>query len=150
VSWYELWLFVHLVGVVVFVGGHGTSVAVTLTLPRERDPERLDALLSLSRRAIVWSNVGLLTLLVGGVANWVRGGYSPQGWLWASTGILVVLALVGGAVAAPYFRRIRTSIANGDEQRLRAALEAPLPWVLFWVETLGLLVIVWFMVAKPF
>jgi uncharacterized membrane protein len=149
-SWYELWLFVHFVGIVVFVGGHGVSAAVTLRLPRERDPERLETLLSLSRGTIVWSNVGLLVLLVGGVANWVRGGYSPQGWLWASAAVLALLAAIGLALAAPYFRRIRSALANRDEERLAEALSTPLPWVIFWVETAGVLVILWLMVAKPF
>ncbi len=150
VSWYRFWLLVHLGGVVVFVAGHGVSAAVTLRLPKERDPARLETLLSLSRGTIVWSNLGLLVLVVGGVANWVRGRYAAQGWLWASVAILFVLAVVGIALAAPYFRRIRAALTASDEKRLRDALAAPLPRVIFWVETAGLAAILWLMVYKPF
>lgn len=147
-SWYLLWRLVHFAGIVVFVAGHGVSVAVTLSLSKERDRARLEALLALSRGSIVWSNVGLLVLLVGGIANWLRGGYSPQGWLWTSVAILAVLALAGFAVATPYFRRIRGALP--DAVALDAALSSRLPWVLFWIETLGTAAIVWLMVYKPF
>jgi hypothetical protein len=150
VSWYEFWRLVHFVGIVVFVAGHGVSVAVTLRLRREREPSRLEALLALSRSTIVWSNLGLVVLVGGGVANWLRVDYSPQGWLWAAVGLLAILAAAGVALAAPHFRRVRAAIGRGDATALDAALASPLPWVVFWVETLGVGVILWLMVAKPF
>lgn len=149
-NWYQFWRLVHFLGIVVFVAGHGVSVAVTLALPKERDRARLATLLSLSRSSILWSNMGLLVLVVGGVANWIRVAYSPQGWLWTSAGVLLVLAAVGAGLAAPHFRSIRSAIAAEDEERLRTALASPLPWAIFWTETLGVLVILWLMVYKPF
>jgi hypothetical protein len=150
VNWYLFWRLVHVVGVVVFVAGHGVSAAVTVRLPNERDPARIETLLSLSRSTIVWSNVGLLVLLIGGVANWIRVDYTPQGWLWTAAAILAVLAAAGFGLAAPYFRRIRRALAEGDEAGLRAALAAPTPWRIFWLETAGTAVILWLMVYKPF
>jgi hypothetical protein len=150
VNWYLFWNFVHFAGIVVFVGGHGVSASVTLRLPRERDPARLEPLLALSRSTIVWSNVGLLVLVIGGVANWVSQEYSPQGWLWASVGLVLVLAGVGFAIAAPYFRRIRAAIAANDAARLEATLDANIPWAIFGVETIGVAIILWLMVYKPF
>lgn len=149
-NWYLLWRLVHLAGVLVFVAGHGVSVAVTVRLPRERDRARLEGLLSLSRSSIPWSNVGLLVLLMGGIANWIRVDYSPQGWLWAAVAIVAILTLVGMTVAAPYFRRIRSALAAGDEASLQTALSSRLPWTIFWVETVGTATIVWLMVYKPF
>jgi len=150
VNWYLFWNFIHFAGILLFVGGHGVSASVTLRLPKERDPARLEPLLALSRSTIVWSNVGLFVLVVGGVANWLRVDYSPQGWLWASVGLVVVLASVGVAVAAPYFRRIRAAIASGDAAGLEAALDASIPWAIFGIETIGVAIILWLMVYKPF
>ena len=133
-----------------FVAGHGVSASVTLRLPKERDPARLEPLLSLSRSTIVWSNVGLLVLVIGGVANWVTQDYSPQGWLWASVGLLVVLAGLGFGLAAPYFRRVRAAIAAPDRAALEAALDSSVPRTIFWVETAGVAMILWLMVYKPF
>ncbi|MGZ8607489.1 MAG: hypothetical protein ACXWXQ_10635 [Actinomycetota bacterium] len=149
-NWYLFWRLVHFVGIVVFVAGHGVSAAVTVRLPRERDPVRLETLLGLSRSTIGWSNAGLAVLVLGGVANWVRIDYSPQGWLWTAVAVLAVLALAGVALAAPYFRGVRSALAGGDPARLDAALASPLPWLLFWVETAGTAVILWLMVFKPF
>jgi hypothetical protein len=94
--------------------------------------------------------VGLVVLVIGGAANWVTRNYSPSGWLWAAAGLLVVLAGLGFGVAAPYFRRIRGAIAASDRAALDAALDSPVPWTLFWVETAGVAAILWLMVYKPF
>lgn len=149
-NWYLFWRYVHFAGIVVFVAGHGVSASVTMRLPKERDPERLEPLLALSRSTIVWSNVGLLVLVIGGVANWVTNDYSPQGWLWAAVGVLVVLAALGFVLAAPYFRRVRAAIATSDQAALDAALDSRVPWIVFWVETAGVALILWLMVYKPF
>lgn len=145
-----LWRYVHILGVVLFVGGHGVSVAVTVRLGRERDPARLATLLDLSRSTIVWSNVGLLVLVVGGVANWISVDYPRQGWLWASVALLAALAAAGVAVAAPHFRRIRRALAERDGATLERLLASRVPLVVLVVETLGLAAIVWLMVYRPF
>jgi hypothetical protein len=150
VNWYLFWKLVHLVGVVVFVAGHGVSASVTVRLRKERDPGRLEPLLDLSRSTIVWSNIGLLVLVTGGVANWLRIDYSPQGWLWAAVGLLVVLTVLGFGLAAPYFRRVRAAIAASDRPSLEAVLDSPVPRTVFWVETAGVALILWLMVFKPF
>jgi magnesium-transporting ATPase (P-type) len=150
VNWYLFWRLVHFAGIVLFVGGHGVSAAVTLRLPRERHRDRLESLLSLSRATIVWSNVGLAVLLVGGVANWIRVDYPRQGWLWTAVAVLAVLALAGVWLAAPYFRRVRAAAASEDDARLDAVLSSAVPWTVFWVETAGTAVILWLMVYKPF
>lgn len=150
VNWFLFWRYVHFAGIVVFVAGHGVSAAVTVRLPKERDPARLEPLLALSRSSIVWSNVGLLVLVIGGVANWVSQDYAPQGWLWAAAGLLLVLAVLGVVLAAPYFRRVRAAIAVGDAAALDTALSPKVPWTVFWVETVGVAIILWLMVYKPF
>jgi hypothetical protein len=150
VNWYLLWRLVHFSGIVVFVAGHGVSTAATLRLARERDRAHLEALLSLSRRTIVWSNLGLVVLVVGGVGNWIHVGYSPQGWLWAAAAILALLTAAGFALAAPHFRRIRAALSAGDATGLEAALASPTARIVFWIETAGVAVILWLMVYKPF
>jgi len=150
VSWFLLWRLVHFAGIVLFVAGHGVSVAVTLELRRERDPARLEALLALSRATIAWSNLGLLVLLVGGIGNWVIVDYPRRGWLWASAAILALLAVAGVGLASPYFRRVRAALADPDGSALEAALSSSLPAAIFWLETAGTAAIVWLMVYKPF
>ena len=147
---YDLLLFLHVLGVLGFAAGHGVSAAVSLRLGRERDHARLGALLDLSRSTLLLSNLSLLLIVITGIWLWARFDYAPQGWLWVSLAILVLLAAAGFGLAAPYFRRIRSALANGDEERLRTALDAPLPWVILVIETAGLVAIVWLMISKPF
>ena len=147
---YDVLLFLHLVGVVGFAGGHGVSAAVSVRLGKERDHARLQALLDLSRSTLLLSNLSLLLIAVSGIWLWVRFDFSPQGWLWASIAILVLLTAAGFGLAAPHFRGIRSALAIGDEERLRTSLDSPLPWAILVVETAGVVVILWLMVAKPF
>jgi hypothetical protein len=121
VNWYLFWNFVHFAGIVVFVGGHGVSASVTLRLPRERDPARLEPLLGLSRSTIVWSNVGLLLLVIGGVANWVSQDYSPLGWLWASWGSWSASAAVASGAYPADPSRDRVERRGGLEAALMRA-----------------------------
>ena len=65
---YQWWVFIHIVGVVGFLLAHGVSVTVLFALRRERDPDRIRALLALSGQsttAFYWS---FLVLLGGGLA----------------------------------------------------------------------------------
>ena len=149
-NWYLFWRLVHFSGIVVFVAGHGVSAAVTLAMPKERDPLRLETLLALSRATIGWSNVGLLVLVLGGAANWIRLDYPKQGWLWTAVAVLAVLAAAGVGVAAPYVRRVRAALADEDRDRLASLQASRLPLEVFWFETLGTAVILWLMVYKPF
>jgi len=149
-DWYSFWQFVHIVGVIVFVAAHGISAAVTIRITRERDPERLQALLDFSSSALVLAHGALVVLILGGVANWFRVDYSPEGWLWASVGLLIVLAVGGVVLTRPYFQSVRSAVAARDEGALEILLRSPRPWVAFWLGTAGTLAIAWLMVYKPF
>lgn len=147
---YELLLFLHLVGVVGFAAGHGVSATVTLRLKREREAQRILALMDTSRSTLAVSNASLLLILVSGVWLWLDNDYSPQGWLWASLAVLAALAAGGFALAVPYFRRIRAALSEGDAAGLESLLAAPTPWTVFTLETVGTLILLWLMVYKPF
>lgn len=81
-NWHLFWKLLHIMGAFGFVAAHGGTAAVALRLRREREPDRIRALLELSRstRSVMyWS---LLVLLVAGIANGffvVR--YPERGWL---------------------------------------------------------------------
>ena len=147
---YQLLLFLHVVGVVGFAAGHGVSAIVMIRLPREHGEARLQALLDLSRSTLLLSNLSLLLVLASGVGLWLRFDYDPQGWLWASLGVLALLAAGGVGLASPLFRRIRAALATGDGKELEALLASRAPWTVLALETSGTIVILWLMVLKPF
>ena len=98
----DAWLFVHLVGVPGFLGGHGVSAAVGLRLRRERGRDRIRALLDLSAGARAFTYGSLLVLLVGGVGAGVTGHWWGQSWIWAALVLLVGLIVVTIPIAVPY------------------------------------------------
>ncbi len=162
---HEWWVFVHVVGAFAFVLAHGVSSGVGMRLRRERDPQRIRALLDLSeasRGLTYWSS---LVLLVGGIVSGFLGNWWGQGWIWAALGLFVALMAAAVALAVPYYRRVRESVGlqsarqrrrgippgpPAEPEEVEALLSSPRGLVIAAVGTIALLVLVWLMVLKPF
>ena len=162
---YQFWVFVHLVGVFGFLLAHGVSAAVALSLRRERDPQRVRALLELSSWSLGGFYVSILVLLAGGVTAGFLGQWWGQGWIWAALGVLVAMMGAMYALASPYYRRVREALGVARTGRRRAdapaetltlaadldpLLRSSRPLLIVAVGIGGLLVILWLMVFKPF
>lgn len=153
----------HVIGAFIFVAAHGASMVVSFRLRSAREPERVRELLDVSMLGVSAMYVGLLILLAAGIAAGFTGEFWDDAWLWISIGILVVILAVMYAVAAPFYGRMRA--ASGDPRFAeRAAKFKPpatpadldglatstRPYWLAGVGGIGLAVIIWLMVAKPF
>ena len=153
---YNWWLFVHLVGVLGFLGAHGVSMAVTFRLRRERDVQRVNDLLALSSSTTRAMYVFLVLLLAGGIVTGFTGHWWGQAWIWISIGVLVGATLVMYAVARPYYRRLRLIVkaraagsrAVSDEQ-WDSVLRSGRADGIAGVGVLALLVILYMMIFKP-
>jgi hypothetical protein len=155
-------VLLHVVGAFVFALSHGVSVAVAFAI-RGAGRERVAALLELSQMAVGGLYVGLVLLLVGGVWAGFAGGHWGRGWIWAALAILVAILVAMYAIATPYYATLRVaSEATGivPAQRERAGDVGPddlprltasaRPFALAAIGGIGLLVILWLMVVKPF
>jgi uncharacterized membrane protein len=158
------WLrLIHVAGAFLFVAGHGTSIAVAFRMRRERDPQRLLALLDLSAWSLSLAGVGLLFLLVGGIVAGIVAGSFGRGWIWVS---LVLFIVIGGAMTplgGMYFNRVRLALG---QRPARVKLDAdPVPQSADAITALmanrrpewltligggGFLAILWLMMFKPF
>ena len=150
---YLWWKLLHILGALGFVGAHGATAGVALQLRRERDPVRVRALLDLSRSTRSWMYVSLIVLLGGGIVTGFQGHFWGRGWIWASLGLLLLLLVAAFPLAVPYYLRVRRAVAPGQEvtsSELETLLTSRRPIVIAVVETVGILVIVWLMVLKPF
>jgi hypothetical protein len=151
-SFYLFLRFLHLIGAFGFVAAHGATAAVTFKLRRERDPVRIRAYLELSRstRGLMYGSFAVL--LGAGIATASLGGFWHGGWIWVALVLLAVLFAAAFPLALPYFGAIRRVVEAEpvDQRRLDALLAAPRGLVLAWVETIGIVIIVWLMVFKPF
>lgn len=162
---YGWWVLVHIVGAFGFFMAHGVSAAVALKLRRERDLERIRALLDLSAASLGALYGSLLVLLAGGIVAGFVGDWWGQGWIWTAIGVLVALIVAMYALASTYYTRLREAAGiqtyeqrkKGIEpgppappQELEAILGSARPLVISGIGFAGLLVILWLMVLKPF
>jgi hypothetical protein len=160
---YAFVVYLHVLGAFAFVAAHGVSMIAAFRLRGEHDRARQATLLELSGIGIGVMYVGLLLLLVAGILAGFMGDHWGRGWIWASLGTLLAVATVMYVVGTPFYGRMRAAAGvSGTGQsadRFKPpATEADLdglagssrPMVLAAVGGIGLAIIVWLMVAKPF
>lgn len=159
---YAYIVLLHVVGAFVFALAHGVSVAVGLRLRGVRSREQVAALLELSGMAIGGLYVGLLLLLIGGVWAGFAGNHWGRLWIWAAIGVLVFVTVAMYAIATPFYGRMRAAAGvttdpkqlsrygeiTPDELQRMGASSRPV-WLAV-IGGIGLLVILWLMVVKPF
>ncbi len=153
----HLWVvYAHILGALLFMLAHGASAAIVFRLRSERDPATIRALLSLSKMTLGPTYAALLLLLVAGI--WagieIQAFTSGQMWLWAAVGVLVVILGVMYGLVSPTFFRVRDVVGDGstdvDQAELDCRLSSSRPMAGIGIGFLGILVILWLMVLKPF
>lgn len=160
---YGIVVLLHVLGAFAFVLAHGVSMVVSFRLRGERDAARQAQLLELSGMGVGLMYIGLAVLLVAGVAAGFLGNHWGRGWIWAALAVLVVVIAVMYAVATPFYGRMRAAAGVPGSEQMAARLK-PLatpadlgalatsnrPLLLAAVGGIGLVVIVWLMLSKPF
>ena len=105
------WLvFLHLVGIFGFLLAHGTSATVAFKLRGERERERVQALLDLSKTSLYVAYGSLLLLLVTGIVAGFTGHWWGTIWIWASGGVLVGMGLGMGLLGTQHYDRVRAAV----------------------------------------
>ena len=143
-----VWLkFFHLFGLAVFLFAHGVSGGASLAL---RGPLSIESrrLLRLSQRTSLISNPSLLVVVITGIWMAFAGRWWGQGWLWASLAVLVALLVAMGLIARPYY--MARDAAGEPDDVLTARLSHTRPLAAIWIGGLGLVVLFFLMVFKPF
>jgi hypothetical protein len=157
-------VFAHVVGVFLFVAGHGVSIAVAYRIRPERDPARILAYLDLSAWSLNLAGIGLLVLLVAGILAGIVAGDFGRLWLWASIVLFVVIGGLMTPLGGMPLSKIRYAL--GQRRRGMKATDpdpapAPMADVLPMLDALrpgllaaigggGFLLILYLMMFKPF
>lgn len=143
-----VWLkFFHLLGLTTFLIAHGVSAGTSLVL---RSPVSTESrrLLRLSQRTGIIANPSLLVVIVTGVWMAFAGHWWGQGWPWAALAVLVALLGAMGFIARPYY--LARDAAQQPDDVLADRLSRTRPLAAIWIGGLGLVVLIWLMVFKPF
>lgn len=146
-----LWLtYLHLLGFAVFLLGHGISAGCSLVLRRPlSDPVRAN-LLELSSRGNFASLPGLGLLLVTGVWMGFLGSWWHWGWIWAAIIVLVAVTVAMSAQSLPYHKARDVIGGSEAEGELESELKHARPLVMAVIGTVGLVVLIFLMLFKPF
>jgi len=162
---YRWWVFLHIAGGFGFFMAHGASAMAAIRLRQERDIQRVRALLDLSQASLGAMYVSLLLLLAGGIVAGFLGDWWDRGWIWTAIGVLLVLMGSMYGLASNYYNKVREAVGIQTYQQkkkgiepgppvgpdeLAAILETPRPIVILAIGLVGLLVILWLMILKPF
>ena len=157
-------VFLHLLGLFGFLLAHGASSSAAFALRRERNLERVRALLELSANSYGVMYGVLLVLLVSGIWAGVLGQWWGRAWIWVSVILLIVIlgamgvlgsrtyGYVRKAAGLPYFEGMKqqpaAEPASADE--IDDLLAKGKPVLLTLIGYGGLAVIAWLMMFKPF
>ena len=155
---YDLWVFLHIVSVALFLLFHGVQVWALFTLePGLPDREKVFDRAEQSRMASTPMYVALGAVVVFGVIAGIDGDWFSHGWwIWAAIGVLLVTSGLMSAIAGPYMKKVRaatTRWADGSyptsEEELETLLHGPQSKVISIVGIAGLAILLWLMVYKP-
>ena len=163
-AYYPWIVFVHVVAAFSFVLAHGVSMFVSDRVRREREPERIRAMLDISKATLPIMYGSLVILLLAGITAGMVGGHFGRLWIWVALAILIAEVFAMYALASRYYAHVRTAagLASGfgpraaevpaaaEPQELERLLASRRPDVIGIVGSLGLIVIIWLMVVKPF
>lgn len=154
---FQLWTFVHIVGVAGFLFAHGVSGLVAFRLRKERDRTRIETLMQLSGASVPLMYVSLVVLIVGGVVTGLILHSFGQGWIWAAIGLLVAISVVMWTVNAPYYGHVKdavklrpSGVPRVSDEELDELLMASAPMVSAGFGFVALAAIIYLMVVKPF
>ena len=152
---YQWFVFLHLVGLVVFVLAHGASAFIALRLPAQRNPAVVASYLETSKIANNTMYGGLILLLIGGAGAATINDFWTEPWVIGSIVVLVVVIGLMYGLGTGYYSKLRKLLAEGSggsvvsEEELARRLDPQRPRILAAVGVIGLLILVWLMVLKP-
>ena len=118
----------------------------------------------MSSRSLGFVYGSLLTLLVAGIAAGIMGDHFSRGWIWAAIVVLVAIIVLMYGLASRYYARIREAVGMRSYQtpktapdptpvsadELAALVDTRRADVIGLVGVIGLLVLLWLMLFKPF
>ena len=156
-------VFLHVLGAFAFAAGHGVSMFVAFQIRRERDRERLEALLDLSAWSLGLAGLGLLVLFVFGALAGIVLGSWDRAWLWISLVLFIVVAGAMTPIGSAYFTRARLALGQrtrslkaadpdpvpASDAELDKVLDSKRPELLLAIGAGGFTVILWLMMFKP-
>ena len=154
----DLWVFLHIVSVALFLLFHGVQMWAMFSLePALPDREKIFDRAEQSRMASTPMYVSLGLLVLFGVIAGIDGDWFSHGWwLWGAIVVLLITVGLMSSLAGPFMKKVRegtTRWADGSytmsDEELTTLLRGPRPRVIAFTGVAGLAILLWLMVYKP-
>jgi hypothetical protein len=153
---YQWLVFLHLLGLVIFVMCHGVSMFVAFRVRRETNRDLIAAFLGLSNRATQAMYLGLILLIIGGLGAAWNVSWLTAPWVIASYVVFIVTLVAMWALGSGYYYPLREGLVGtektprlDDEALVRTLATSRRPEALAAVGGAALVILVWLMVLKP-
>jgi uncharacterized membrane protein len=161
---YRYIVYLHILGALGFMIAHGASASMAFRLRKEKDMDRIRAMLDLSGFPTMIMYLSLLVLLVAGITLGFMGHWWNRGWIWTSIGLFLAIAILMGVlgqrhyhglrklVGLPYFEGSKEQPATepASQGEIEAKIGESSPIFLSMVGFGGIAIILWLMMFKPF
>ena len=156
---YELLRFLHVLSAMAYFLFHGAVASVTFALRREPGPKRIEALSAVMVFAYAGAPIAGVALVLTGIVMGFMGRWWGNRWLWTSLGLLLTIGVLMNRLGKPYmtewFARARNREAQarkparaGFAGAMRELFFHPMFFTL--TGLIGLAIILWLMMFKPF
>ena len=155
----------HVLAAFAFALSHGVSAYAGFAMrANSRDPAAVRTLLGLSGLSIGGLYISLLVLLVAGIAAAIMGGWFGRGWPWAAIVLVILIVVAMYAMASRYYATIRSAVgmpSYNDKKgepppepvspdELAVLVDTRRPDVIGLVGVIGILILLYLMMFKPF
>ena len=163
---YTVLRFLHVFSAFAFFLIHGATAAAMFALKRERDAKRVEGWLIIRDFATKWMGIPLAILFISGIVMGFMGRWWNQTWIWLAIGVFLAISFLMSGFGRPYHDRLwhaidpqghapptkkekrRSSPATTEE--IVGLLAKGRPMLLTVIGIVGLGVILWLMMFKPF
>ena len=146
-------IFGHVLGALLFAGGHGVSVAIAFMLPKEEDGTRASAYLRLSSVLVYPMQAGLGLLITSGVALAFLGNWWGSLWVWLALDLLLATMAWMFAMSLDNYHVVRDRLVERGptawDPEARALVSFRRAVVMMVIGTGSLLTIMFLMIFKP-
>jgi hypothetical protein len=148
---YRIIVFLHVVSVFGFLLSHGASVSMAFVLKRERDPQKIRALLNLSGASYPVMLSTLLASILFGIIAGFQGHWWRFGWIWTSIALLVIIFALMYFLGSKVYGAAREAAEQpASDEVLISILVKSNPVLLTLIGYGGYAIIAWLMMLKPF
>ncbi len=157
------WL--HILAVLIFFFSHGVAMAAAFVIAKEKNPDRLRAIMDISRWPLMPMSASLLLVMILGVILAFNAGDAAHFWPWTALVLLLAMAIwmtvYGRSIYSPIRKALgqfyMTGMGRGNPpiepasmDEVQALVARSNPRLLTYVGLIFTIVIVFLMVFKPF